>query len=260
VWASGSNLACANLPDRPREPISGASGCNDRAFSFSRALSLSSFSFFTPPASGAGGGGRKKKKNTVSDLPHRQHKARKVAIMDVFIFVCVALLQVVLYCAVRCFLFPTSSPSDTKSRAWVLSLLVSGLFSSVVYILVAFPGLQAAYNGVEVFREFTAGEQPMHRYFTLYFLAFLVLDCVIGVLDYPQHLRIDTTWIHHIVISVFLVMFLGSGTCVVFLLCAPFEIPTFAMSLGSIFPSYRNDCESECHPQSFANLSGLLPQ
>ena len=163
---------------------------------------------------------------------------------DIFVFVCVSLLQTTGYYALRSLLYATPSPADVKRRSWLLSLAASGTFALLVYPAITLPALAAAFSGPAAFRAFFAVEGPLHRLATLYFLSFLCLDCGIGWLDYRDQLRLDTTWLHHTVIGAFLVVLLRSNACMVFLLAAPFEVPTFILSLGSVLPAYRNDCAS----------------
>ena len=163
---------------------------------------------------------------------------------DIFVFVCVSLLQTTGYYALRSLLYPSPAPADVKRRSWLLSLAASGTFALLVYPAITLPALAAAFSGPAAFRAFFAVEGPLHRLATLYFLSFLCLDCGIGWLDYRDQLRLDTTWLHHTVIGAFLVVLLRSNACMVFLLAAPFEVPTFILSLGSVLPAYRNDCAS----------------
>ena len=181
---------------------------------------------------------------------------------DILVFSSLTLLQCVGYITLRNLLYPTSSPADVKRRAWLLSTAVSGLFSCVVYPLISLPALAAVYSGADAFNAFLAAESPLHRTFCHYFLSFMLLDCVIGFLDYGEHLRLDTTWAHHTVIGLFLVVFLRTNTCLVFLLAAPFEVPTFILSLGSLLPAYRNDCAwvlALCAPSAAATLTPPPP-
>jgi len=157
------------------------------------------------------------------------------------------LIQTLIYLGVRQKFWPASSTDaclntvERKKRAWLLSTVVSGLYSLFVVPYAVTPGIFAIVDSPTSFNDLIFSETHFHRSLVLYFLAFLWLDMLIGYLDYPEHLRVDTTWIHHIVSTLYLYAFLEFRLCFVFLLCSPLEVPTFILSLGSVLPSFRND-------------------
>ena len=75
----------------------------------------------------------------------------------------------------------------------------------------------------------------------VYFMAFLVLDTCIGVIDYRETLRWDTTWLHHItylIFTVYLVRMNATNSFMSYCIC---EIPTLILALGNIHPKWRHD-------------------
>jgi len=127
---------------------------------------------------------------------------------------------------------------DAKRRSWLLSLGTSGLFTAIstrnIYIFV-----NSAYEGTTL--ALTTNKDPFDCATMIWLISYLLLDCVIGLIDYPSQLRIDTTWIHHTFFIICCVVVLNTHTYSLFVLFLPFEIPTFVMALGTIFPSLRND-------------------
>ena len=160
----------------------------------------------------------------------RQRAARwsgswRQSAMDAQAFCYSTVAQLIFYGAWRAFEFrarngaPEGAP-ERKRRAWALSLAVSGLWSFVLapYFTAAFFWHFAA--GRESMLAWCALDTPLLRGLTLHFFAFLVLDCLLGVADYPEHLNPVTTWGHHIGYIILLLCLLYNGTPVLFL-CVP---------------------------------------
>ena len=127
---------------------------------------------------------------------------------------------------------------DVKRRSWLLTLGTSAIFSVIstrnIYIFV-----NSAYEGTTL--ALTTNRDPFDCATIIWLASYLSLDCVIGLIDYPSQLRIDTTWIHHTIFIIGCFIVLNTNTCSLFVLFLPFEIPTFVMALGTVFPSLRND-------------------
>ncbi len=61
------------------------------------------------------------------------------------------------------------------------------------------------------------------------------------ILDYRAHLRVDTTYVHHVAYFALELFCLLNGYARYYLIFAILELPTCVLALGSAFPSLRND-------------------
>lgn len=140
----------------------------------------------------------------------------------------------------------------TKKRlSWGISLVNSFVMSvmGLVYISQKLPTIHAALiTG-------TGGEELLHSVddvsslVCLFFALVNVADLIFGALCYPEHLGVMTAVVHHpFYVWVMITATTGNG---LFFKMTPFasgflfasvqEIPTFLLSLGSMFPSLRTD-------------------
>ena len=67
------------------------------------------------------------------------------------------------------------------------------------------------------------------------------IDLVIGWFYYQEYLDPFTTIFHHIAYIIFMLGLLNKKITRGFLLCFFMEIPTFVISLGTVFKQYRSD-------------------
>jgi len=93
------------------------------------------------------------------------------------------------------------------------------------------------------FREKLAECSGTSRYVTVWFRIVCVLDILLGLVFYSEHLHPLTSWFHHF--AYFLLcnwlVDIGEGYCVFFTICCLEELPTFILALGSIWKSLRSD-------------------
>jgi hypothetical protein len=90
-----------------------------------------------------------------------------------------------------------ATKAERKARAWLLSLFISAALS--LYGLgSALAALRAiATGGAPALAALLLYDDPAARAVTLAFVSFLILDAAVGLVEYRELLRVDTTWIHH---------------------------------------------------------------
>jgi hypothetical protein len=147
------------------------------------------------------------------------------------------LFQLTFYALLRP-LFPAP-----RQRAWILTLAVSALFGLLVgplYLLTFFTALAHPSPAAALGRALEAEGWP-DAAAASFMITFLALDITIGRLDYAEHLRLDTGYIHHAVYLPIYSYMLYFGFTPFLLLGACCEVPTFIMALGTLFPGLRQD-------------------
>jgi len=125
-----------------------------------------------------------------------------------------------------------------KQRAWLFSLETSAVYSMIAPFKI-YEFTRSIYNN-DIITLYTH-ENRFDRIVGYWFLTSLILDCVIGQIDYRRYLRIDTGWIHHITFIIILMITAAHNGSSLLSHNAPLEIPTFILAAGSIAPSLRND-------------------
>ena len=168
--------------------------------------------------------------------------------LDFRLFIVFAATQLFFYAYARSYVSSrhqivnsATTSSETRARAWLLSLLVAAVLSLVGVVKAIEVGAAVMLGGIPGFVAFIYGGGFFEKAVTIFFMAFLVLDIGVGYFDYLETFRWDTTWLHHfayMIISVYVIR-LGAVNCfLVFSLC---EVPTLILALGHIEPSLRND-------------------
>jgi len=130
---------------------------------------------------------------------------------------------------------------EIKTRAWILSLASSSTMSicGIIYTIRFFNHLNSF--GFQNVENFVVSDDDFSRSICIFFKAFLVIDIIIGMIDYRSQVQILSGWLHHFFYAGFLSWILSSNISVGFALVTPLEFPTLFLSLGSVFPSLRTD-------------------
>lgn len=128
------------------------------------------------------------------------------------------------------------SGGNRKSTAWIIMLISSAVLSFFGTVYVA----QTEYYSLWT-NEFIYGEDKLSRFVILFFMASNLVDLIIGWFFYKEFLDPFTTVFHHIAYMAFMIGLLRENITRGFLLCFFMEIPTFCMSLGTVFKAYRSD-------------------
>ena len=128
------------------------------------------------------------------------------------------------------------SLSDIKSKSWIVMLTsatVLSVFGCRVYYETE---LGSLWNLDQVY-----GEEIVHRYVALFFLASNVMDLILGIMYYPKYLDPLTTIFHHIFYFFFSLILIAHHYSRGVLLCFVMEVPTCFLAIGSIWKDLRSD-------------------
>lgn len=126
--------------------------------------------------------------------------------------------------------------SSEKGRAWIVMLLSSAVLS---FFGTWYVGRAQLYQQWDVEHIYT--EDFISRIVLLFFLSSNIMDLVLGLYHYPKFLDPFSTVAHHIFYVAFITVLLANHYSRGFILCFFMEIPTFVLSLGTIWPSLRSD-------------------
>lgn len=122
-----------------------------------------------------------------------------------------------------------------KRRGWIMSN-VSSLTCSLVSIKHAVAFLA---SGCDASTLYTA--DAFSDFITTFFVTYLLIDLVVGSLDYPTEVDLLTGWIHHTVYIMLCSWGVLGRFTVVCSAMMPIEVPTFILARGHLFPSQRAD-------------------
>jgi hypothetical protein len=123
-----------------------------------------------------------------------------------------------------------------KQVAWILSAITSLTCSTLSFYHVH---KLAVHNWDINTLIFT--DDRLSRFTICFFITYLVLDLVFGVMHYREHVQLLSGWLHHIFYIGTLVWALSSHFCVGFCFFFPLEIPSFILALGTLYPERRTD-------------------
>jgi hypothetical protein len=125
-----------------------------------------------------------------------------------------------------------------KGQAWMIMLL-----SSFVLTLTGFYyAINAELNRSSQWTlEYIYGDDLFSRSVLWFFTSCNVMDLLLGIFYYHEFLYPLTTICHHIFFIAIVLIFLGTHTTRGFLITFVFELPTFLLSVGTVWPSLRND-------------------
>lgn len=124
----------------------------------------------------------------------------------------------------------------TKQKAWIIMLQSTFTLSICGTIALM---LNETYNLWN--QDFMYSDSFWPRVVLLYFTATNVMDLAIGYVEYPKYLDPLSTIFHHIVYIGLALHLLRRRTTNGFMIMYFMEIPTFLLSLGTIWPKYRLD-------------------
>ncbi len=134
-------------------------------------------------------------------------------------------------------LFTTPAASSQRQRAWILTFLSSGIMALGSLRYLAAFAIDASMNIATLPMQLSDFDVQM----CAFFIAYLVLDLVVGLVHYRQYLNPLSGWIHHIGYMVLLTHLLKRGLTALFCLSAIMEVPTFCLSLGHLWKPMRHD-------------------
>lgn len=150
-----------------------------------------------------------------------------------------AITYVCMLALVSCFFFLGQrlwGAGNRKRQAWTINLLNS--FTLSVCGVMDF--IYVERNGLWTY-DFIYSDERYARTIVIFFTAVNTLDLLLGWFYYREHLHPLTTIVHHTYFIVVLVGMLGvhhiSGLVLTFIM----EIPTFILTVGTIWPQYRSD-------------------
>lgn len=141
---------------------------------------------------------------------------------------------------------------DRKKLAFCLTAVNAALMSvvSVVYMCVKY---SMGHNVFDLFGgrlEWWVGRDNVSVAVLVWFGTANIMDIVLGLAFYREHLYMVTTWVHHSV-YIWLMVLLVTGDGYVATLPSPYtpafmcalleELPTLILAIGTIFPQYRQD-------------------
>ena len=126
-----------------------------------------------------------------------------------------------------------------KQRAWLLQL-ITAFISSIIALPSTF--LLLFYIGnKEVWYSLQGDDVFGARFLCIFFLVQCLLDIIIGLAEYREHLPLPTSWIHHAVYLRLMTWVLGLKSCGTFASAAINELPSVLLSLGNVDKSLRTD-------------------
>jgi hypothetical protein len=143
------------------------------------------------------------------------------------------------YTAARLWFAHLGGPDELKRRSWVLG--------GIAALLLSVLGAPVAYNVLlhwrdpSYFTSIVSTDYSYSRVAVVFFSAEMVLDMVIGCLDYPLQMGMATAFLHH-------TLFLLGGWATLhnhcsgyFLACCVVELPTLVLAVGSMYKPFRAD-------------------
>lgn len=122
--------------------------------------------------------------------------------------------------------------TNEKQRAWIITLTISLILSFYgLYMFIKF-----IYNqfSIEFLLNYKLSyfEMLSHHLFSSY----LLLDLVIGLIDYPKQINLMTGWVHHIMYLIICYFYQNTRYSALIMLCYIVEIPTFILGLCKFYP------------------------
>ena len=128
-------------------------------------------------------------------------------------------------------LLRATTDKSPKRSSWILTFLCSGIgIIGCFYTLFNF-----ALNKWDLSTIYSTNRES--RFFITFFCTFFVLDLVYLNFHYPE----ESGWAHHIAYFLCMVLGLLYNFPMVYVVFFPLEIPTFILSIGHIWPKYRQD-------------------
>lgn len=128
--------------------------------------------------------------------------------------------------------------NSRKAQAWMIMLL-----SSFILTLTGFYyAINAELNITTHWTlDYIYGDDLFSRTILIFFTCCNIMDLLLGIIYYSEFLYPLTTICHHIFFISIVIIFLGTHTTRGFLITFVFELPTFLLSIGTVWPNLRND-------------------
>jgi hypothetical protein len=152
-----------------------------------------------------------------------------------------ALWYVVCRAAERALFGAVEESKLRRKRAWFLTLPVSFYFGFLLGPVYIIGLLRSMWEGAPAVVNFLTAETGVGRHACILMVTFLVLDLVIGIIDYREQIKMLTGWIHHVLYILLYASQLHTGGTQYLIVGACCEIPTFILAVGTAFPSMRSD-------------------
>lgn len=158
---------------------------------------------------------------------------------DWVVLLSTAVFLVSSYTAARLWFAHLGGPDELKRRSWVLGGLAA-LILSVLGAPVAYDVL-LHWRDPSFFTAIVSTDYSYSRIAVVFFSCEMVLDMVIGCLDYPLQMGMATAFLHH-------TLFLLGGWATLhfhcsgyFITCCVVELPTLVLAVGSMYKPLRAD-------------------
>ncbi len=126
--------------------------------------------------------------------------------------------------------------TESKRRAWVPTCLAAAV-STVSGAAIALD-IYANYwepGSIRLRPDVWLDETPVTKFTCVNFIAFLVVDIIVGALHYAQHFHFLEGWVHHFVYAGFLTYLYLQRMSNAFAFFSIEELPTLILGLGVIF-------------------------
>lgn len=156
-----------------------------------------------------------------------------LSLLDYQLFLIFSFLIIILFFIWKNYLFPNS----IKSQAWLIMLLSSFILTITGF----YYAINAEINHFHWSIEYIYGDDLFSRIILIFFTSCNIMDLLLGYFYYKEYLYPLTTICHHIFFIIIVVIFLGTHTTRGFLITFVFELPTFLLSIGTVWPNLRND-------------------
>jgi hypothetical protein len=182
---------------------------------------------------------------------------RELTLDDARNFLGSTLLQLGFYVVLRAYVTakdgegaktPEASHRVERSKAWILSLLNAVVLTlnglrfipfMLKYPLAHSSGDTPAVRAAWLLENET--DDAIGRFVCVYFSSFMILDLIVGLVDYRKQIDLVSGYIHHALYLLLMFIALTSHWCTAVSVHHVLELPTLILALGSVFPALRAD-------------------
>ena len=84
-------------------------------------------------------------------------------------------------------------------------------------------------------------QTPFATWISSYFLSYVLMDLLLGIIYYPDCMNIVTGYIHHLLYALLMGLILSWEKQGIFLIAGIQELPTIVLALGHLHKPWRND-------------------
>jgi hypothetical protein len=182
--------------------------------------------------------------------PRNPHHRIMTTSSDLTQFGTSVVLLLIFYAVGSAFFVSRSSPLQEQRRrlSWLLTTFAALVVTAVgtrYAVAVWWEGIE----GLEVYTpldpmtwitpdQHKSGEHPMSRALCLFFLAYCVVDSLVGMLHYPE--MVDVGYVHHSFYIVLLGYLLHTRQTLLFAVCGVEELPTLIVGLSELLGAGSN--------------------